>query len=98
MKNKIQFIFPRLLAITALLGIVSFILGLLFKILLLGIALGSIALLVGWIVRNWHAGAPEASENQQQMPYRPAQSLAKAAVRPVYAGTQQEKVSIIPIY
>ena len=96
MKNKIRFIIPRLLVITAVVGIVSLIIGAIFKILLLATILFSVGALIYSKIRkhkleeSYYAAIDR--NDDYYLPYK------KHAVIPVQYAKRTSKPTIIPIY
>ncbi|PRD51979.1 hypothetical protein C5749_16915 [Sphingobacterium gobiense] len=83
MKNKFQFLLPRLLLITAVIGLVTIVIGAIFKILLLATALFTIGTLV-------HAKI-------QKRRMKAAHSDPQHAVMPL-ENSLQDTPKIVPIY
>ena len=52
MKNKIRFIIPKLIAVTFVVGLLSFVIGLLFKLLVAGTILSALAIFIASQMRN----------------------------------------------
>jgi len=97
MKNKLQFIIPRLLVVTAVVGIVSLIIGAIFKILLLATILFSIGALVFSKIRKrkMQEGYMPAFARQNEQYYLPQK---QQAIVPVQYASTTRKPTIIPIY
>lgn len=97
MKNKLQFILPRLLVITAVIGLVTLVIGFIFKILLLATALFTIGALVRSKIQKRRMKA--ASLSQEAMhPGLYAQSYAQHAIMPMQYSSQANTPKIVPIY
>ncbi|SEG67797.1 hypothetical protein [Sphingobacterium lactis] len=95
MKNKIHFILPRLLVITALVGIFSLIIGALFKILLLGTVVVGIGAFVMSRIRKRRMLEQHYLHTQRA---QFAQGSPSLAISPIIGTTHQTKATIIPIY
>ena len=97
MKNKIRFIFPRLLVITVALGLLTLIVGVLFKIVLFGTIIFGLGKLSHSFLRrrdNYHnIDMPEQYPTYgYQMPY------SNQAIMPIHHINRNQKQSIVPIY
>lgn len=97
MKNKFQFIIPRLLVVTAVVGIVTLLVGFIFKILLVASILFSISALIYSKVRRHKYQddtVPAFARTQAEyfLPY------SKHAIVPVQYANKSSKPTIIPIY
>ena len=96
MKNKIQFIIPRLLVVTAVVGIISLIIGAIFKILLLATILFSVgSLIYAKIKRNRMRERFSHHIDRSQRYYLPH---TNQAIVPVQYANRSSKATIIPIY
>ncbi|MGJ1205388.1 hypothetical protein [Sphingobacterium lactis] len=98
MKNKIHFILPRLLVITALVGIFSLIIGALFKILLLGTVVVGIGAFVMSRIRKRRMLEQQYLHYLQTQRAQFAQGSPSLAISPIIGTTHQTKATIIPIY
>lgn len=97
MKNKIQFIIPKLLVATAMVGIATLLIGTIFKILLVTTILFSIGTLIYSKVQNRRF----KSDNPYMMnPYdaRPYLTEKTNAIVPVTYVNNTRKATIVPIY
>ncbi len=98
MKNKIRFILPRLLALTVILGIVTLIIGTLFKLVLLAtIAIGIGSLIAAKIRKRKNITTSDSaaiSPYPMYAVYRQQQS----AIIPMQHAHQGAKKTIVPIY
>ena len=96
MKNKIQFIIPKLLVATAVVGIATLLIGTIFKILLVTTILFSIGTLIYSKVQNRRF----KSDNPYMYPFdaRPYLSEKTNAIVPVTYVNNTRKATIVPIY
>lgn len=97
MKNKFQFLLPRLLLITAGVGLVTIVIGAIFKILLLATALFTIGTLVHAKIQKRRVKAASMSQGAIQ-PGLYAHSGPQHAVMPFENSLQANTPKIVPIY
>lgn len=97
MKNKFQFLLPRLLVITAVAGLVTIVIGAIFKILLLATALFAIGTLVHAKIQKRRMKAAFMSQGAIQ-PGLYAHSDPQHAIMPLENSLQANTPKIVPIY
>ncbi|WGQ14857.1 hypothetical protein [Sphingobacterium faecium] len=95
MKNKIRFIIPKLIAVTFVVGLLSFVIGLLFKLLVAGTILSALAIFIASQMRN---------KKSQKMLRERSFAISTdfradlgAAVRPASHEIKRSHIAIIPI-
>lgn len=98
MKHKILFILPRLAGLTLLIGLVSLVLFLLFKLLLLAIGISLIVLIAGKIIKK--ARQKWAEDNGLEWNGHPyfKELQHKGSLQPVAHHKSQGAAAIIPIH
>ncbi len=97
MKNRTSFILPKILGITVLVGVATFVLALVFKLLLAGLVLAGIGTLIA------KAAGKRRRYFEHQDYYQPAISNYQFnrdnnAMRPVNRNFSSDDSAIIPIY
>ncbi|TYR36899.1 hypothetical protein FXV77_06890 [Sphingobacterium phlebotomi] len=97
MKNKFQFLLPRLLVITAVAGLVTIVIGAIFKILLLATALFTIGTLVYTRIQKRRMRAASMPQGAIQ-PGLYAHSNPQHAVTPLENSLPANTPKIVPIY
>lgn len=97
MKNKMKLIIPRLIGLTAIVGLASIIISALFKLLFFGTILLALGMLFAWIIRSWKKEST-GSELMHEVPYLRMHTQQRQAVVPVVGFKKSAKPSIIPIY
>ena len=95
MKNKIRFIIPKLLGVTIVVGLLSFVIGLLFKLLVAATILSAVGIFIASRMRNkkskkmlreyWTPVAPDFRTDNS------------SPLRPVSHKVQHTNFAIIPI-
>lgn len=95
MKNKIRFIIPKLIAVTFVVGLLSFVIGLLFKLLVAGTILSGLAIFIASQMRNKKSqkmllerSLPNSTDFRADL---------SAAVRPASHKIKRSHLAIIPI-
>lgn len=95
MKNKIQFIIPKLIGATLVVGLLSFVIGLLFKLLVAITILSAAGIFLVTRMRN------EKSQKRLRQQWNPISpnfgTDFSAPVRPASTEVQRTHLAIIPI-
>jgi len=99
MKNKFRFILTRLLALTVLLGIVTLIIGTLFKLVLLAtVAIGIYALVAAKIKKRKLLASRDRGAISPYPMFATVYSHQQHAIVPIQQAFQASKKTIVPIY
>lgn len=95
MNNKIKFILPRLLGLTVLVGLATFILSMVFKLLLAGLALAVIGSMVAKIIKKKREKQfPYKQFSEKFLPYHNGFSEQQKAA---FSQVSKKDLAIIPI-
>jgi hypothetical protein len=96
MKNKMRFIIPKLIGVTLVVGLLSFVIGLLFKLLIAATILSAVGIFIVSRMRN------KKSQKMLREHWSPItadfRTDASAAVRPAASEVQYTHLAIIPIH
>lgn len=95
MKNKIRFIIPKLIGVTLVVGLLSFLIGLLFKLLIAATILSAVAIFIASKIRN------KKSQKMLREHWNPIspdyRTDSSTPVRPASHEFQRTNLAIIPI-
>lgn len=96
MNNKIKFILPRLLGVTVLVGVAAFILSIVFKFLLAGLALTAIGMVVAKAIGKKRERKLHDKEfSEKFMPYHSSFSEQQ---KTAFSQINKKDLAIIPIH
>jgi uncharacterized membrane protein len=96
MKNKIRMIIPKLIGATLVVGLLSLVIGLLFKLLLVGTLLAGAGMFIASRMRK--RKHPKMLK-EYMGPIAPQVGKDfSSAIRPQYVDVQQPNLAIIPIH
>lgn len=95
MKNKIRFILPRLIGLTVLAGLLALVIGLIFKLLLVGTLLAGAGMFIASRFKKRQAAM---IGNERRKGIAPAYyEMSSSAIRPQYSAADSADYAIIPI-
>jgi hypothetical protein len=97
MKNKIQFILPRLIAVTVIAGLATLIIGTLFKLLVLASILYGIGSIAIAKMRRKERNLVE-KDRAPIYPHAHGEPSANMAIVPLHEQQRVKKATIVPVY
>jgi len=94
MKHNKRYILPKLIGVTIIAGVATLIIGMIFKLLLLGSVVAGIGTLIASKLRRREQRYFRAYENEMPLHFNPKNDYA---VKPNYSNARRENIAIIPI-